>query len=265
MATPTRGAKKTAAKRARKSPAKGAAKPAAAASVVAASPPAAPPSARGARTRQHLKEACARVLERMGYRDMRVRDITDEAGVPISLFYHYFDDKQALTMEILQEMLREMAAEVTSVATAAAASDNEFLQIEIPTATLARRYAERPGLMRCLLQFEESEAAFAEIYRRESEAWSHRIARHMGRKFAQADLSDNQRYAVASALGGMVDRFLHDVYVQPYPELSELFPTADDAARMLSALWHRILYLENPPPTKLRGLKLLAGLDKKPV
>ena len=49
-----------------------------------------PPKRKGERTRLRLKAAAARVLERIGYRDMRVSDICDEGGSALASFYFHF-------------------------------------------------------------------------------------------------------------------------------------------------------------------------------
>ncbi len=57
-----------------------------------------------------LKEAATRVLERVGYRQMRVSDVTGEAGVATGLFYHYFPDLKALTIEVLGDFMTRFEA-----------------------------------------------------------------------------------------------------------------------------------------------------------
>ena len=67
-------------------------------------------SARGEQARARLKEAAARVLERVGYRQMRVVDVTREAGVASGLFYHFFPDLKTLTIEVLQDFMQRFEA-----------------------------------------------------------------------------------------------------------------------------------------------------------
>ncbi len=107
-------------------------------------------SARGERARARLKAAALVVLEREGYHRMRIADVTREAGVAQGLFYHYFSDLKALTLEVLTEF-------------AQASSDPEQIEKDVPRGdwygriyahnlVVVRSYARRPGIMRCLLQ-----------------------------------------------------------------------------------------------------------------
>ena len=62
-------------------------------------------SPRGEAARARLKEATGRVLERVGYRQMRVADVTREAGVATGLFHHYFPDLKTATIEVLRDFM----------------------------------------------------------------------------------------------------------------------------------------------------------------
>ena len=45
---------------------------------------------RGELAREKLKAAAVRVLNQAGFHQMRIKDVTQEAGVATGLFYHYF-------------------------------------------------------------------------------------------------------------------------------------------------------------------------------
>ena len=64
-------------------------------------------SAKGEQARKKLKRACLEVLERVGYHEMKVTDVTKEAGVASGLFYHYFKDLKSLTLEVLTDFVSE--------------------------------------------------------------------------------------------------------------------------------------------------------------
>src|SRR5688500_5313029 len=67
-------------------------------------------------TRARLKDATRTVLGRIGYRQMRIADVTREAGVAVGLFYHYFPDLKAVTSEVLTDYMAEMTAKARQVA-----------------------------------------------------------------------------------------------------------------------------------------------------
>lgn len=65
-----------------------------------------PLTARGQATREKILHAARRVFERKGYLDVKIIDITREAGVAAGSFYTYFESKED-TFAVLLEMLRE--------------------------------------------------------------------------------------------------------------------------------------------------------------
>ena len=52
--------------------------------------PAMPTTNRGRATRERLKEALSALLQRNSFHEIRLEDIASEAGVRVSLIYHYF-------------------------------------------------------------------------------------------------------------------------------------------------------------------------------
>ena len=218
--------------------------------------PAAPQTQRGNQTRDRLKEAAIRVLERIGYRAMRLSDIAVEAGVNVSLLYHYFSGKADLTHEILVELLdrhRPHDAEVP-------ATNDHFEAIMRANRVVVSTYARAPGLMRCLLHFDEEEAEFSVLYSKVSADWSLRIARDIARRYPGAEMPEEQRLLIAYALGGMIDNFLFELYVDRNPAISSSFKSEEDVARFLAILWYRALYLANPPVEKMEGYEGFASL-----
>lgn len=219
--------------------------------------PAAPQTQRGNQTRDRLKEAAVRVLERIGYRAMRLSDIAAEAGVNVSLLYHYFSGKADLTHEILSELLESWRAQDAS---GGPSSSDAFESILRANKVMVTAYSRTPGLMRCLLHFDEEEAEFSELYRRVSADWSIRIAKDIARRCPGVSLGDEQRLMIAYALGGMVDNFLFELYVDRNPNLVKVFSAPDDVAHFLAILWYRTVYLTNPPAEHLRGYEGFASL-----
>lgn len=69
---------------------------------------AAPTTARGQRTRAALVHAAARVFERDGFLDARIADIAAEAGVATGSFYTYFDSKETIFREVVDELIDQL-------------------------------------------------------------------------------------------------------------------------------------------------------------
>lgn len=210
--------------------------------------PSSPATQRGSKTRDKLKEAAARVLERIGYRAMRLTDIAAEADVNVSLFYHYFNSKAEITYEILSEMLEPPVLPQTE---APKPAKDPFDAIYDANLLVVQAYAGKPGLMRCLVHLDEDEPKFSALYRRVNAAWNLRVAHDIAKRCPGADLAERDCLLVAYSLGGMVDNFLFEMYVDRNPTLLEALPRTEDAAHFLAVMWYRALYLHNPPADKL--------------
>jgi AcrR family transcriptional regulator len=76
-----------------------------------------PPTPRGQRTRQRLLRAAETVFGEKGYEHASIADITREAEVALGTFYVYFQDKQSIFVEVVDELgtrLRRLIAEAVA-------------------------------------------------------------------------------------------------------------------------------------------------------
>ncbi len=204
-------------------------------------------SPRAQKRRALIKLAVSSVLERSGYRAMKVTDVASEAGIAVGLFYHYFPDLRTATCEVLADFIDTLAAQVDGLPKA----DHPYQIIYKPTLLWARAYQQHPGLMRCLIQVADEVPEFQELWVKTNDAWTRRIARSIARQFPDAGLSDRFSLSIAYSLGSMIDGLLNELYVHSNSELGKLMQTPEHAAELLAVLWYRSLYLENPPAEAL--------------
>lgn len=202
-----------------------------------------PATARGREKRSVLKAAATRVLERVGYRKMRLIDVVEEAGVPISLFYHYFSGTAEITEEILTDLLETLSTPNPN----RSSNTDAFEAIVFANEVMVETYARSPGLMRCLLHFDEDEVGFSALYRDISHNWNVQVARKIAARFPGESLNADLMLPVAYALGGMFDSFLFEIYVEKNEGLARAFPTQRRLAVFLAIIWYRCLYMRNPP------------------
>ncbi len=200
------------------------------------------PSARAQKRRGLIKQAVAAVLERTGYRAMKVTDVAAEAGIAVGLFYHYFPDLCAATCEVLTDLVDELSARLDELPK----TEDRYLAVYRPTLLWAQTYEQHPGLMRCLVQVADEVPEFEALWLKTNDAWTRRIARSIARQFPSAALGERMSLSIAYALGSMIDGLLNEIYVHRNPELGKLLKTPAHSAELLAAIWYRALYLENP-------------------
>ena len=215
-------------------------------------------SARGEQARARLKEAAARVLEREGYRHMRVVDVTREAGVASGLFYHYFPDLKTLAIEVLADFMQRFEA-IDEIERGVVKGD-WYARMYAHNRTVVQSYARNPGIMRCMVQMGDEEPEFGELWRASYHRRLELLARALPRMFPQARLSGAQAALVTTMLGGIGEHVLSEYYIVRAPALRALELDEEEMTEWISVMFYRALFLENPPPERLRHAALVAHL-----
>lgn len=200
-----------------------------------------PSRTKGERTRDRIRLVTVERLNAVGYRDLKVADICERAGISPPVLYLYFKNKEALTADVLREFLDRFLTRETD--SDAATPYEAILSANRRWIALAR---DNAGLMRCLLQFSEEVPEFARLFARASHLWYERIARSVVRRFPTAAAEEPAIHLIAHALGGLVDELTRKLFADPDPHVRKLVATVapDDAqlAHLLSVIWHRALY-----------------------
>ena len=212
---------------------------------------------RGIATRDRLKAAARRVLDRKGYSQMTVADVTREAGVAAGLFHRYFPDLQTLTIELVSEVLDELAdtARIESGVT----RGDWMARIHSHVVPSVANHAQRPGLVRAMNQLADESPAFRARLRGFYQSQLELLAAHLPRLFPEANLSAAEALLLAYALGGISEVALRERYIRRNPALRELALSPEEMTAWLAGLFYRALFAANPPEGSLRhATRLLA-------
>jgi len=217
-------------------------------------------SARGEQARARLKEAAARVLERVGYRQMRVVDVTREAGVASGLFYHYFPDLKALTSEVLADFMQRFEA-IDEIEQGVAKGD-WYARMYAHNRAVVGSFVRNPGIMRCMVQLGDEEPEFGELWRASYYRRLELFVRALPRLFPPARLSAAQARLVTTMLAGMGEHLLSEYYIVRAPALREIDLGEEEMTEWISVMFYRALFLENPPAERLKHAALVEHLRR---
>ncbi len=199
-----------------------------------------PQTKKGRLRRGILKTATAELLKDYSYHELTLDRITSRADIPLSVFYHYFNTKKELVLELIEEVFVELASTVN----AQAPHGTWERGIRHEQLSLLTLFSENVGLMRCLHEVEDLE--FSQRWRQKITEWHSRMA-HSLREFAGAETPDeDELFAIIRALGGMTSEFAYQLVVARDERLNRTFPDLDSAADFLNALWIRTLFLQHP-------------------
>ncbi len=204
---------------------------------------------RGEAARQRLKEAAARVLERTGYRQMRVADVTGEAGVAAGLFYHYFPDLRTLAIEVLQDFMQRFEA-VDDIERGVARGD-WYARMYAHNRLVVQGYARNPGIMRCMVQMGDEQPEFGELWRASLQRRLEWFVSALPRLFPRARLDPGRALLLTTLLAGTGERLLAEYYIARAPQLRALELDEEEMTEWISVMFYRALFLENPPRERL--------------
>jgi len=215
-------------------------------------------SARGERARARLKAAALVVLEREGYHKMRIADVTSEAGVAQGLFYHYFKDLKSLTLEVLTDFAR--ASSNPDEVEKGVARGDWYARIYAHNLVVVKSYARRPGIMRCLLQLADEDPEFSSMLRetyRDQIMW---LVDLMPRLFPKVKFRKHQALMVAYSLAGIGEGLIRERFINESRTLRAAQLSDEEFAELLSTMFYRALFLENPDSKQLKYTRNLAGM-----
>ncbi|TGT35742.1 TetR/AcrR family transcriptional regulator [Mesorhizobium sp. M8A.F.Ca.ET.165.01.1.1] len=202
---------------------------------------------KGDRTRLRLKLGAIDVLEQIGYLDARIPDIARGADVAVGTFYTYFLDKKAITVELMTELVTFLDDQNRL----AIGGSDPFSTVLAKITQYVRVYSSNAGLLRCLQQLCDIDSDFQALWNDTNHRFSRIFADGMTRR-QNKKIERELLQLVGYGLAAMVDELLRLIYVVKDPRLVALVASNDHAAEILSVLWYRAVYAQDPPAERLR-------------
>lgn len=193
-----------------------------------------PVTPKGRRTRRRLVEAGRTVLERRGYAEATIAEITEEAGLALGSFYRYFDNKEALFLHLLEVLVEELYESVSGSWGGLDVQED----LRESSRRYLRAYRDNRKLIAALL-------AMAGTVPECAARWWDLRSRTYDRMEAYlrvspvADRIDTR--LAATALGGMVEQFAYHWFVEAERN-GKRVPSVERAAETVSVLWYRAIY-----------------------
>jgi len=204
---------------------------------------------KGERTRDKLKIIAAELLKEKTFRDLKVTDICERAGIAPGTFYLYYNNKRELTLEVMTEFVEMFNAEVQSNE-----STDPFTAISVANYAFLKSVIANAGLMRCVLQVSDEEPEFALLQQRINDRWYTKVATAVSRRLHLENPS--VAFFIVHALGSMMDQLVYRLVIQRDPYLIKVVEDLDlddvGINDYLSVIWYRVLYGEDPPGLETR-------------
>ncbi|PLW81891.1 hypothetical protein CWI75_12340 [Kineobactrum sediminis] len=215
---------------------------------------------KGEIARERLKTAAIAVLDRVGYHQMRIKDVTSEAGVAAGLFHHYYSDLKTLVEEILEEYIAVF--EATETIERDVSKGDWFNRLRSHYEISVHSHAEHPGIMRCINQFCADDAGFRSRWQESYNQRLQLLADVFPFIFPDSALNASEARMMVRALGGIGQDVLREYYIEGNPRLVGLQLAEPELAEWLAALFYRGLFARNPPRSQLRHAGKILSLQR---
>lgn len=154
-----------------------------------------PPRRKGERTRERMRIATGRTLESLGFRGLRIVDITNRARTSSGAFYAYFNDRNEAALAVLVPLVEAIYGALPAPGEALAQVIGRWL--------LACRVNR--GLVRCFSHAADDMPDFALLVEAKKAAWVNAVTRHHLRYRVAKGAAPAVRPGAAAALASLAN------------------------------------------------------------
>lgn len=162
-------------------------------------------TSQGRERRGQLLEAAAELFAERGFDDTRIVDIVERAGVAKGLFYWYFENKETLFRELVEQnrlRLRQAQAEAIDLAA------EPLLRIR-QGAESSVRFMARHARLFSLIEVEGRDRQFDEVFRQGTEVHAADVAAIVSEGIADGTVRDEDPLLLAYGVVGAVGYYGH--------------------------------------------------------
>lgn len=198
----------------------------------------APLSRKGLQTRARLLDAAKEVFERDGFLDARIVDIAEAANLAPGGFYHYFESKEELFLEVAQTQEEKLTAP-SDDASGGRDKPSPAESIRRANRMYLERYRDEAALMGVIEQVSRFDEDVNEARMATMKHFVERAERSIRRLQREGKVDGRLDPAMAAdALGAMIARVAELWLVQGYRDYD-----FEHAVEQLSLLWANALGL----------------------
>jgi len=190
------------------------------------------------RTRAAIQNAGCELLSHTPLNSLTVSDICRKAKIAHGTFYIYFADRQ----ELVANLLLLFVAFIQGVMRSASESQNTD-PVHAATSAYFKLFEQNPGLMKCLLNHQEDFPASKKAFQTLNREWATTVVESTERTLENSggvgELSRDELFRRAYALGGMVDQYLSALVLNEDQTLLSVSKDKESVINTLAHIWKR--------------------------
>ncbi len=202
---------------------------------------------KGEKTKNRIKISIVKLLDRISYRDLRVVDICDQAGIAPGTFYIYFENSSVVVEQVLSEFIDMYFQHIAQID-----NDDAFESINLANLAYLDNARINPGLMRCAIGMRIENPEFSNLHHEANNRIYRRIAKDVVKNRPELDF--RTAFIAVHAMGSMMDDVASSIAFNKSLYLEEIIGMDDfsnDAyCECLSVIWFRTLYGKFPENVK---------------
>ncbi|GAB3309266.1 TetR family transcriptional regulator [Epidermidibacterium keratini] len=196
---------------------------------------AAPTTERGRRKRAAIVSAARAVFEDAGFKDARIADIAKRAGASYGSFYTYFESKD----EIFREVVQDVTDEMFETSRSGSGTIDPVERIEIANRKYVEAYARNARMMSVMAEVSAYDDFTGAMNYEIRKRFVDRNAAGIRRLQASGEADPKIDAEIAAdVLGGMIERFAQVWVPRRTPEEIEA------AVPVLTSIWARGIGLQ---------------------
>src|SRR5262245_41249262 len=192
------------------------------------------PTPKGRNTRDRILEAGRSVIEQRGYFASSVTEITGRSGVALGTFYRYFDSKDVLFLQLLEQLIKDLFESVNG----SWGKDDEMENLRESSLRYLTAYHSNRKLIAGMIQMAGAVPECAALWWDLRTRTYDRMKRYVEKSKVGRELNPE---LTAIALGSMVEQFAYYWYVEAERN-GKRVPKLEEAADVLSQIWYRAVY-----------------------
>lgn len=203
-------------------------------------------------TLARIERTTLRLLDRLGYEDLRLSDVEEHASITRGAIYHHYADKDALIRKVLLDRLYEIDRSVAAAAERASIAADPFDALLLLSRALVEAFAGTPGVLRVLNQLQDRDAQVSAAWDALWQRWVALLGSVLVAGSAGTAGTGETVRPIADAFLAMAERLLRDLYVAPFGRLRSAVRSREAAAVLLAALWARMAFRMRLPAIAIR-------------
>ena len=199
---------------------------------------------KGERTRLRLKAAAARCIETQGYYDMQTRDISQDAGLSPGAIYTYFENKEAITFEVITEFVNH----VVDLQREVKPREDVYEWLHEFTLLHVRLFSKNAGLVRCWRQLNDHVRAYKEFWHQINGEWFDLLAEGLRPGYDTSTVGMKPILNIAHMVSSLIDEYLHHIFIRSDSSVAFLAISPERLAEVLSIVAYRMAFASDPDP-----------------